>query len=125
MKTSDDKGAMGSDPDLGMTEAEVRGVAKRPVRGSLTYFLHDMKTLLNFTALKRAVQEFQRDDALGLGDDLADHCGVAPEGMGPQRGDGSGGFPWREDRDELALVGHVERVDAEHVARASHHRRDR
>ncbi len=71
METSDGGGALDPIEDLGLTEAEVRGVAKRPARGSLVHFLHDMKTLLSFTALRRAVQEFQRDDALGLAAQLA------------------------------------------------------
>ena len=70
MESSDDK-ALDPVEDLGLTEAEVRGVAKRPVRGSLRDFLHDMRTLLSFTALRRAAQEFQSDDALGLAAQLA------------------------------------------------------
>ncbi len=71
MEGSDNNGALDPVEDLGLTEAEIRGVAKRPIRGSLWNFLSDMRTLLSFTALKRAVQEFQRDDALGLAAQLA------------------------------------------------------
>ena len=71
METSNDKERLDPTEDLGLTEAEVRGVAKRPVRGSLTNFLRDMKTLLSFAALKRAALEFQKDDVLGLAAQLA------------------------------------------------------
>ena len=33
--------------------------------GSLKNFLHDLKDLTSFRALRATVQEFQRDDALG------------------------------------------------------------
>ena len=69
-RSDDDKGLHPAE-DLGLSEAEVRAVAKRPVRGSLRNFLHDMRTLLSFAALKRAAQEFQSDDALGLAAQLA------------------------------------------------------
>ncbi|QIN79732.1 YihY family inner membrane protein [Rubrobacter marinus] len=71
MQSSDDNRSLDPVEDLGLSEAEVRGVAKRPVRGSLTSFLRDMKTLLSFAALKRAAREFQSDDALGLAAQLA------------------------------------------------------
>ena len=71
MKTSDDNKGLDPVEDLGLSESELRGVAKRPVRGSLKSFLHDMRTLLSFATLKRAAQEFQSDDALGLAAQLA------------------------------------------------------
>ena len=57
------------EPDL--SNAELQGVAQRPARGSLMNFLRDLRSLLNFQALKATVQEFQRDDALGLAAQLA------------------------------------------------------
>jgi membrane protein len=56
-------------PDL--SKEELRAVARRPARGSLKNFLRDLKDLANFRALKATVQEFQRDDALGLAAQLA------------------------------------------------------
>ena len=49
----------------------------------------------------------------------------APERVGPQGGQRGVGLLGRDHRDDLALVGDVERVDAEQVARAGHRRRDR
>ena len=57
------------EPEL--SKAELQGVAKRPARGSLMNFLRDLRSLFNFQALKAAVQEFQRDDAMGLAAQLA------------------------------------------------------
>ncbi len=57
------------EPDL--SEEELRDVARRPATGSLKNFLRDLKSLLSFQALKATVQEFQRDDALGLAAQLA------------------------------------------------------
>lgn len=57
------------EPDL--SKAELRGVARRPVSGSLKNFFRDMRSLLSFQALKATVQEFMRDDALGLAAQLA------------------------------------------------------
>ncbi len=57
------------EPDL--SKAELRKVATRPAKGSLKNFLADLKDLLSFQALKATVQEFQRDDALGLAAQLA------------------------------------------------------
>jgi membrane protein len=57
------------EPDL--SKEELRGVARRPARGSPMNFLRDLKDLLSFRALKATVQEFQRDDALGLAAQLA------------------------------------------------------
>src|SRR3712207_3649704 len=56
-------------PDL--SKEELRGVARRPARGSPMNFLRDLKSLLSFQALKATVQEFQRDDAMGLAAQLA------------------------------------------------------
>jgi membrane protein len=56
-------------PDL--SKEELRAVARRPARGSLQNFLRDLRSLLRFQALKATVQEFQRDDALGLAAQLA------------------------------------------------------
>ena len=56
-------------PDL--SKEELRAVARRPARGSLKNFLSDLRSLLRFQALKATVQEFQRDDALGLAAQLA------------------------------------------------------
>jgi membrane protein len=56
-------------PDL--SQEELRGVARRPAGGSLKNFLRDLRSLLRFQALKTTVQEFQRDDALGLAAQLA------------------------------------------------------
>jgi membrane protein len=57
------------EPDL--SKAELKGVAQRPARGSPMNFLRDLWSLLNFQALKATVQEFQRDDAMGLAAQLA------------------------------------------------------
>src|ERR671933_243316 len=57
--------------NLGLSEADVRAVAKRPAGGSLKNFLRDLRSLCSFTALKKTVAEFQRDDALGLAAQLA------------------------------------------------------
>jgi membrane protein len=56
-------------PDL--SKEELRGVARRPARGSPMNFLRDLKSLLSLQALKATVQEFQRDDAMGLAAQLA------------------------------------------------------
>jgi membrane protein len=56
-------------PDL--SKEELRAVARRPASGSLKNFLRDLRSLLRFQALKATVQEFQRDDALGLAAQLA------------------------------------------------------
>jgi membrane protein len=56
-------------PDL--SQEELRGVARRPAKGSLKNFLRDLRSLLRFQALKTTVQEFQRDDAMGLAAQLA------------------------------------------------------
>ena len=66
MTDSGDKGEQ-----INLDRTELRGVARRPARGSLKNFLLDMKSLLSVRALKAAVAEFQRDDALGLAAQLA------------------------------------------------------
>ena len=48
----------------------------------------------------------------GLGGDLADPRGAGAERVGAQRGERGIGLVGRDDRDDLALVGDVERVDA-------------
>ncbi|HSK99471.1 MAG TPA: YihY/virulence factor BrkB family protein [Rubrobacteraceae bacterium] len=57
------------EPDL--SRDELRGVAKRPPRGSMMNFLRDLKSLLTFRTLRAAVQDFVRDDAPGLAAQLA------------------------------------------------------
>jgi membrane protein len=57
------------DPD--MPQEELRAVARRPAKGSLKNFLGDLRDLLRFQTLKATIQEFQRDDALGLAAQLA------------------------------------------------------
>ena len=66
MQDSGDKGEHSN-----LDRAELRAVARRPAEGSLTDFLKDMRSLLSVRALKTAVAEFQRDDALGLAAQLA------------------------------------------------------
>lgn len=66
MTDSEDKGEQ-----LNLDRTELRGVARRPARGSLKNFLLDMKSLLSVQALRAAVAEFHRDDALGLAAQLA------------------------------------------------------
>ncbi len=46
-------------------------VASRPAAGSVVNFLHDLKALLGFRALKRTIQEFQKDDILNISAGLA------------------------------------------------------
>src|SRR5215218_897526 len=50
---------------------KLRGVARRPARGSLGNFFGDLRDLLRYGTLKATVQEFIRDDALGLAAQLA------------------------------------------------------
>ena len=57
------------EPD--MPKAELRAVAERPATGSLGNFFGDLRDLVRFQTLKATVQEFQRDDALGLAAQLA------------------------------------------------------
>src|SRR5215217_4824310 len=66
MRGSEDKGEQ-----LNLDRAELRAVAKRPAESSFKNFFLDMKSLLSVQALKAAVVEFQRDDALGLAAQLA------------------------------------------------------
>jgi membrane protein len=56
-------------PDL--SKEELRAVARRPAGGSIKNFLGDLKDLASFRALRATVEEFQRDDALGLAAQLA------------------------------------------------------
>jgi membrane protein len=57
------------EPDL--SRPELRAVARRPVRGSLKNFFEDLRSLLRVQTIKATVQEFMRDDALGLAAQLA------------------------------------------------------
>nr|MDQ3604508.1 YihY/virulence factor BrkB family protein [Actinomycetota bacterium] len=52
-------------------ETKLREVAQRPARGSLKNFFGDLRDLLRYETLKATVKEFMRDDALGLGAQLA------------------------------------------------------
>jgi membrane protein len=54
-----------------MPREELRAVARRPAKGSLGNFFGDLRDLLRFGTLKATVQEFVRDDALGLAAQLA------------------------------------------------------
>ena len=57
------------EPD--MPPEELRAVARRPARGSLKNFFGDLRDLMQVQTLKATVQEFVRDDALGLAAQLA------------------------------------------------------
>jgi membrane protein len=57
------------EPD--MPREELRAVARRPATGSLRNFFGDLRDLIRFQTLKATIQEFQRDDALGLAAQLA------------------------------------------------------
>jgi membrane protein len=52
-------------------ETKLRDVAQRPARGSLGNFLRDLRDLLRYETLKATIKEFMRDDAIGLGAQLA------------------------------------------------------
>ena len=54
-----------------LSKEELQSVARRPARGSLKNFLRDLRDLASFRALKATVEEFQRDDALGIAAQLA------------------------------------------------------
>ena len=54
-----------------MPQAELRAVATRPVRGPLKNFFGDLRDLVRLQTLKATMQEFMRDDALGLAAQLA------------------------------------------------------
>lgn len=56
---------------------EVSGVARRPVKGSYAGFLRDMASLMRFRALRRTVQEINRDDMMGLAAQLAFYLTLA------------------------------------------------
>ncbi|HJQ28191.1 MAG TPA: YihY/virulence factor BrkB family protein [Rubrobacter sp.] len=53
------------------TGTKLQAVARRPAHGSLMNFFRDLRDLLRFGTLKATVQEFMRDDALGLAAQLA------------------------------------------------------
>ncbi len=57
--------------NLGLSQAQIEAVARRPAEGSLINFLRDLRTLCNFATLKKAIAEFQRDDVPGLAGQLA------------------------------------------------------
>ncbi len=57
------------EPD--MPPEELRAVARRPAKGSLKNFFGDLRDLMRVQTLKATVQEFVRDDALGLAAQLA------------------------------------------------------
>ncbi len=57
------------EPD--MPREELRAVARRPAKGSLKNFFGDLRDLMRVQTLKATVQEFMRDDALGLAAQLA------------------------------------------------------
>ena len=54
-----------------MPPEELRAVTRRPARGSLGNFFADLRDLMQVQTLKATVQEFIRDDALGLAAQLA------------------------------------------------------
>jgi membrane protein len=54
-----------------LSREELQAVARRPAGGSLKTFLRDLRDLASFRVLKTTVQEFQRDDALGIAAQLA------------------------------------------------------
>jgi membrane protein len=54
-----------------LSREELQAVARRPAGGSLKNFLRDLRDLASFRVLKTTVQEFQRDDALGIAAQLA------------------------------------------------------
>jgi membrane protein len=54
-----------------LSKEELQAVARRPAGGSLKNFLRDLRDLASLRALKATVQEFQRDDALGMAAQLA------------------------------------------------------
>jgi membrane protein len=53
------------------TGTKLQSVARRPAHGSLKNFFGDLRDLLRYGTLKATVQEFIRDDALGLAAQLA------------------------------------------------------
>src|SRR5918912_610064 len=52
-------------------DTKFREIAQRPARGSLGNFFGDLRDLLRYETLKATIKEFMRDDALGLGAQLA------------------------------------------------------
>jgi hypothetical protein len=61
----------------------------------------------------------------GLGGDLGDDRRLAADGVGAERGEGGVGRVGGDDRDQLALVGDVDRVDPEDLAGTRDLRTDR
>lgn len=57
------------EPDL--SHPELRAIARRPAKGSLKNFFGDLRSLMRVQTLKATVQEFMRDDAMGLAAQLA------------------------------------------------------
>jgi membrane protein len=55
----------------GSSSKEPRTVARRPAKDSLVDFVRDLRSLARVRTLKIALQEFQRDDAMGLAAQLA------------------------------------------------------
>ncbi len=70
MENSGDKSG-GNQENLGLSRDEIEAVARRPAGGSLKNFLRDLRILCSFAVLKKAIQEFQRDDVPGLAGQLA------------------------------------------------------
>ena len=58
--------------------------------------------------------------AMIVGHDLADHRRLPPERMGAHDGQQAIGVGRRADGDELALVGDIERIEAEQLAGGPH-----
>ncbi|CAA9398876.1 MAG: Inner membrane protein YihY, formerly thought to be RNase BN [uncultured Rubrobacteraceae bacterium] len=54
-----------------MPREELQAVARRPAKGSLKNFFGDLRDLMQVRTLRATVQEFVRDDALGLAAQLA------------------------------------------------------
>ncbi len=60
------------------------------------------------------------DESMGVGDDLPDDRGVPAERVGAHRREKARGIALFADRDELAFVGDVERIEAEKFAGREH-----
>jgi membrane protein len=65
------EGETGSEMEPDLSPTQLRAVAQRPAAGHPKNFWRDMKTLMSVQALKATVQEFIRDDAMGLAAQLA------------------------------------------------------
>src|SRR5665647_844458 len=63
-------------------------------------------------------------EARRVGDHFADHRGIATEWMATKDAEQTCGICGRRDRDQLALVGHVQGVETEQLARPEHFRPD-